>query len=378
MRYLQKKQNKKTICLTMMVKNEAHIICRCLESVADHIDYWLVCDTGSTDGTQEIVKDFFQQKGIPGELHQHQWINYGENRSLTLQVAKKKADYLLLADADYVFHFQSVNFRENLKEPAYYYFNISDPLKYKMLKLLRADKEWRYVGVTHEYIECVTIPDLLHKVGTLDCFYVEEMNDGGNRADKFTNDIFLLRKALKADPSNLRNIFYLARSYEDTCQYEKAIKFYQKRIAGGGWEEENYYSRFAICRCLIMLGKPFGEILEAAFDAYEYRPVRIESIYLLVNYCRESKKYHTGYLLGRCFVDFSIPQKDILFIHHDIYLWKLKDEVAVCAYWAGAYKESYDWNLELLNLAILPLEQKERIQKNFKFAKNMCFKSHNE
>ncbi len=361
-------KHEKTICLTMMVKNEAHIVQRCLESVASHIDYWVVCDTGSTDGTQEKIETFFAKKCIPGELHQHKWENYGHNRTLTLQLAKGKADYLLLADADYVFHFQTSHFKQQLNALAYSYYNISPSLKYKMLKLLNADEEWRYVGVTHEYIECVSISNYLDKTQTLEYFYVEEMCDGGNRTKKFTNDIFLLTKALGEEPTNLRNIFYLARSYEDIDQYETAIDYYQQRIKGGGWGEENYYSRFAVSRCLIKLKKTFGEILEAALNAYEYRPTRVESIHILIEYCRIHKHYHTGYLFGKPLVNTPIPVGESLFIHSDVYTWKLKDEVAICAYWAGAYKDSYDWNMELLNNPKLPQEQQERIRKNLEFA----------
>ena len=78
------------LCLTMMVKNEAHIIKRCLESVVDIIDYWVICDTGSTDGTQEIIQNYFDKQNISGELFQHTWGNYGHNRTLTLECAKGK------------------------------------------------------------------------------------------------------------------------------------------------------------------------------------------------------------------------------------------------------------------------------------------------
>ena len=60
---------KPRITLCMIVKNESHIIKECLESVYKHIDYWVVSDTGSTDGTQDIIKNFFEEKKIP---HQEQ------------------------------------------------------------------------------------------------------------------------------------------------------------------------------------------------------------------------------------------------------------------------------------------------------------------
>ncbi|MGW8788902.1 glycosyltransferase, partial [Heyndrickxia sporothermodurans] len=46
---------RKTICLSMIVKNEASVIRRCLDSVRPLIDTWVIIDTGSTDGTQDIA-----------------------------------------------------------------------------------------------------------------------------------------------------------------------------------------------------------------------------------------------------------------------------------------------------------------------------------
>lgn len=51
-----------TVCLSMIVKNETHIIHECLDSIYKHIDYWVIVDTGSTDGTQELIKSFLKKK----------------------------------------------------------------------------------------------------------------------------------------------------------------------------------------------------------------------------------------------------------------------------------------------------------------------------
>jgi len=45
-----------TICLCMIVKNEAAVIERCLASVRPLIDTWVISDTGSTDGTQDLIR----------------------------------------------------------------------------------------------------------------------------------------------------------------------------------------------------------------------------------------------------------------------------------------------------------------------------------
>ena len=54
-----------TICLNMIVKNESHIIEQTLNNIIDNIkiDYWVICDTGSTDNTPQIITEFFEKKG---------------------------------------------------------------------------------------------------------------------------------------------------------------------------------------------------------------------------------------------------------------------------------------------------------------------------
>jgi hypothetical protein len=43
------------ICLNMIVRNEAHIIAETLDSVARYITSWVIVDTGSNDGTQNLI-----------------------------------------------------------------------------------------------------------------------------------------------------------------------------------------------------------------------------------------------------------------------------------------------------------------------------------
>jgi len=46
-----------TICLNMIVRNESHIIEKTLKNICDNIaiTYWVICDTGSTDNTKQII-----------------------------------------------------------------------------------------------------------------------------------------------------------------------------------------------------------------------------------------------------------------------------------------------------------------------------------
>ncbi len=131
----------------MIVRDERSVIERCLASLRGLIDYWVLCDTGSTDGTQTAVVKALA--GVPGELHERRWIDFGHNRSELMALARGKADYLLLIDADMTV--ELCNEVPPLAADSYLLRHAEDP-EYWIKRLVRGDREWRYVGSTHEYL----------------------------------------------------------------------------------------------------------------------------------------------------------------------------------------------------------------------------------
>lgn len=92
----------RTIGLSMIVKDEASVIERCLERVAPLVDYVLIADTGSSDDTVERIEAFLQSRNIPGHVVRHTWANFAHNRTLALREmqARKEIDYVFTIDAD--------------------------------------------------------------------------------------------------------------------------------------------------------------------------------------------------------------------------------------------------------------------------------------
>ena len=86
------------IGLTMIVKNDAERLERCIDSVLPVIGTWTICDTGSDDDTMEVVKAKLGH--LPGRLYQHKWQSFGHNRTLALQRAQGTARWLFMLDAD--------------------------------------------------------------------------------------------------------------------------------------------------------------------------------------------------------------------------------------------------------------------------------------
>src|SRR5215471_3825198 len=96
--------NHQTLCLNMIVKNEAPVIARCLASVRPIIDYWVIVDTGSTDRTQEAIRTLMGD--LPGQLHERPWRDFGHNRTEALELAQPHGEYMLWIDADDALEFE--------------------------------------------------------------------------------------------------------------------------------------------------------------------------------------------------------------------------------------------------------------------------------
>ena len=353
-----------TICLNMIVKDEEHIIIRCLESIKDVIDYWVISDTGSTDRTKQIITEFFNTHNIPGELHEHAWKNFSYNRNVALEHAKGKADYILMMDADdQLIHNKHFRFK-NLIAGGYDINCKLNDIYYARRQLIKASLPWKWVGVIHEYLECnISCSTALYPES-----YIIASTEGarGKNPDRFKNDIKILKAGLREEPDNTRYQFYLAQSYRDDSNFPQAIIEYQKRVDMGGWEEEIYYSLFEIGNCQSKLNVKQSIVLESFLKAYHYRTSRLEALHQAIVVCRLSEKYHLGYHLGRHAIHTPVS-KDILFVDTHIHQWKLKDEVSVCASWIGRKSESKKLINDILKINHLSESTRKRLEENLGF-----------
>jgi hypothetical protein len=75
------------LCLNMIVRNEMQNLERCLTALAGHVDCWVIGDTLSTDGTQDMIRSFFAARDMPGELHSFPFRNFEQARNQPLDCA---------------------------------------------------------------------------------------------------------------------------------------------------------------------------------------------------------------------------------------------------------------------------------------------------
>jgi len=346
----------------MIVRDESKVIKRCIDSVRNIIDYWVIYDTGSEDNTKEIIRE--ELKDISGELHESKWVNFGHNRTELVQTAKRKGDFLLLLDADMIAVI-SEGFKESLdKSIDAYHIQYSGELDYVQKLLVNGDLDWKYFGVTHEYINAENLNKPQLNVQRMHHLVLDHGLDGKHRHDKYNRDIQLLLDSLKEDPENSRDVFYLAQSYADANQPEEAIKWYTKRTEMGGWQEEIWQSYYKIGAMHQILGHDYDVILQSYMAAYGYGPHRAEPLYELARYCRINEKFNQGYMFAKQAYTIPYPEQDILFKQRKIYDYGIKDELGVCAYHTGRHRESFELCNELVNEKKIPETELERIEKN--------------
>lgn len=354
---------KKTICLNMIVKNETKVITRCLKSVKPLIDYWVIVDTGSTDGTQAMIKDFM--KDIPGELHEQPWKNFGHNRNEALKLAKGKADYVLFIDADEVMALDSDFKMPNLDKDFYYIVTDYNGNTYCRVQLINNNLDWKWSGVLHETVDAPNLKSYAILAGIRDV-----VNTDGFRStdpQKYQKDAKILEEALKEDPNNTRNVFYLAQSYRDAKDYEPALKNYEKRVAMGGWDQEVFWAMFQAATLQEALKMPPEKVIEGYYKAYHYRPSRAEPLYRLAAYYRLNNDFPAAYLTSSTGLKVPLPN-DILFVENWVYDYGMLFENSIDAYWVGRYDECQQACQKLLANPKLPPALKEQVEKNIAFA----------
>jgi glycosyltransferase involved in cell wall biosynthesis len=229
-----------TIGLSIIVKNESRVIERMLNSVYPILDYYCVVDTGSTDGTQEIIRKFFEEKGIPGEVIDHEWVNFEEARNFATKSVEGKCDYGFWIDADEQLmigqNFDINAFKYNLAkcQGANVKIHYGGQNYYRM-QFFKTGIGWYWYGPVHE----VLIRDQSSDIGSIEGLGVLVTPDGNSwvaetQQQKYEGHAKILEdyvaKDEKKDP---RWVFYLAQSYRDANtpeNYKKSIEWYQKRI----------------------------------------------------------------------------------------------------------------------------------------------------
>jgi tetratricopeptide (TPR) repeat protein len=353
-----------SLALCMIVRDEAGVIERSLASCRPHIDYWVICDTGSTDGTPEVIRRSLD--GVPGELHHHEWRDFGHNRSLLMELARDKADHLLLLDADWRLEAPPGAFAELTADA--YMIRHAGAVEFHNKRVVSGTIPWRYEGATHEFIVspaervCARLPAVV--------VHVESV--GGSRNGRWRRDRELLEAALARDPDDARSAFYLAQTLRDLGREEhdvglldEALRTYERRARMSGWDEETYAALHQAGSIAAELDDwPLAADHLAA--AWEVRPARLEAVHDLAQGLRSRGRYQAAHRfssLAAGLAPLPVPD-DSLFVAPWVYRWGLLFEYSITSYWVGEFANCVRACDSLLRIPDLPAEHRKQTIRN--------------
>jgi glycosyltransferase involved in cell wall biosynthesis len=374
-----------TIGLSIIVKNESKVIERMLNSVYPILDYYCVVDTGSTDGTQDIIKKFFDEKGIPGEVIDHEWINFEDARNTATKAIEGKCDYGFWIDADEQLiiepNFNKEIFKRNLAtchgaNVKIYYGGQN----YFRMQFFKTGIGWYWYGPVHE----VLIRDVEEtNVAAVEGLSVLVTPDGNSwtsetQQQKYEGHAKILEDYVAKDEKNdPRWVFYLAQSYRDANtpeNFKKSIEWYQKRIdMNNGYWEEIYFSALMVANLKSMLSYPKAEVIEGFLSCGKYNQYRVEHLLPVIAFYHAQKEYDIAYIYGLRAMQASgkspFPNAT-LFVDESAYTWKIYDLHSLSCWYSNRKEEAkavYIKLLDAIKRGIVPHDQVARIEENKKY-----------
>lgn len=385
-----KSGNKPTICFATMCKNEEHCIKETLENVYKYIDYWVVCDTGSTDNTCKIVEDFFKEKNIPGELHVDEWKGFDINKTILFNHCYKKAEYILHLDADDLlvgdFEFTSDD-AGCLSYLCWCKRGDHSSTRYKVQFMFNNNYHWKFCGVAHTTIKCLDCNDALPDGDLTDKDFFLNSRDTGNRStdpEKYYKDALKLTQqffdTLINDPDHLnaRSVFYTAQSYKDSGRLKESAQWYilYTRLPNT-WFEETFESYLNLGKLFERMKMEPNRVIEAYEKAIEVIPDRAEPYLEMGRYLNFIKQFERGADIlsqGKKISLKEAKNKYKLFVNERSYGKFFDDDLAVSYYWLGRYDEGKELLLNIIDdpdFAVF----KQRLDANMEHFNNAIMKN---
>ncbi|NUP13326.1 MAG: glycosyltransferase [Polyangiaceae bacterium] len=345
--------SKPLISLVMIVKDEARGIRATLESVKPWVDRWLVLDTGSTDGTQSIVRDVME--GVSGRLVEEPFVDFGATRNRALELAGDETVFTLMlsgdetvvgGDALRVF----CEARRAAMDGAYYVRVLLGQTVYDSARLARTSAGWRYVGVTHEVLMKEGVDPPTERAAGVEVFHDLRHSDADSQRRRWLLDKKLLSVELERNPARARAAFYLAQTMECLGEHEEAHRAYAHRVALGGWTEEVYESLFRMARTAGAANRPWPDVQQLYLDAHAHSPHRAEPLFAIAWHWYEAKNWPLTYLFASRGAAIPFPTQATLFVDRNVYETKLLDLVATSAIHVGELKTGNDALVRLLQM----------------------------
>lgn len=314
--------------LAAIVKDETAVLRAGLESLRPLIGYWVIADTGSTDGTQELVREVLGD--IPGELLERPWVDFGHNRSEVFAAIRGKCDWYFAHDADMVWEVDP-GFEPDPAVEAYLIQMGDRSLSWRLPLLHRGDLPWVSIGACHEYSALEGDRPFLRR--PTDAVRVTMPAHLSRKSEEKSRwYLSLLLADHERRPDDERVVYFIGQAYAALGDRPQARAWYARRAGMGGSPEEVYYAAFQAA----MLADDWPTRAAEFMAAWEVRPSRWEALNALCRELNHRGLHQVAYRLTEG--EFPVSD-DVSFVHPWVSEWGMTLERSIAAYWTGRVDE---------------------------------------
>jgi len=354
------------LAISQIVKDEAHVVERMLNSIKSIIDCAVFVDTGSTDGTQDVIKKWGEKNNIPVFVYERPFDNFENSRNYAMQMVKDKSQYAFWLDADETIEVSPTFDKNKLDKDLYMFNTYINAMKYTRNECWNTDKNFRWYGPVHEFI---ISDDQNISSGLMDGIVVRVQMDGGswkgNIPDKYKKHSMILEDYIDNKDRNARWVFYTAQSYHDSAsipdnkaeneeRLRRSVKYYRERIGRfDGYEEERFYSQFRVGTISKVLEEPWYKVHQELLKAYAMDPLRGEPIKVICDHYLNNGEWHLAYLYTT-FAMANFHGKNpyptrLLFVDESLYVWRFLEIHSAACFYTNRLDEGKKTYKELLD-----------------------------
>lgn len=364
------------LALNFICKDESPVIENMLESAKDIVDLIVVNDTGSTDGTQQIIKNFGEKYGIPTYVFERPFDDFENSRNHAMQKLRDVVAELnwnpdqvhgFWFDCDETLVIDSKFNKSQFTKDLYMINTYIGQMKYTRNTFFKVSKPFRWYGPVHEFIVC---DDQNITSGLAENIHVDVKMTGnswlGDIAEKYASHSYKLEAYINKNRQDPRWIFYTAQSWHDAASIKdnkeeneerlrRSLKYYRERVSRtDGYAEEIYYAQYRIGTIMRIIEEPWHLTHMELLKAYQIDPLRGESIKVIIDHYLQMGDWNMAYLYSK-FAKTTFHGKNpyptrLLFVDEATYVWKFAEAHAAAAFYTGRMDEAKQTYQEIVNL----------------------------
>ena len=343
-----------TLGVVLMVKNEENSIIISLKSVLTFVSCIIIYDTGSTDKTIELIKNFSDIHKINLYLIKGDFVNFSISRNVLLDYADcVDVDYLILLDANDelkgndILKLQNKNYINPfstgflIKQK---WFTSQSITEYFNIRFIKNKSGWRYFGSVHEWIKNTSLTDNIehsipvYKILSDIYIYQNRTINSENSGKRFIIDKSLLLDDYNNNPKDTRTLFYLAQTCSCLNQKEESFKYYKERSELEGFQEEKFLS-FYICGNLSNeLNKPWYDTMNWYIKAIEHSD-RVEPFIKISTYYKNIQNWRLAFIFINIACQLEYPKDSILFVDKNMYDYQRWHLMGIIAFYYNKFTE---------------------------------------